>query len=98
MKRLAGRLFRGGSVADTWGRVTPFLIRVRERPLDRARYVVRTIATPEIDHLRFVSLPPWLHGLYVPIKLLHDYLLLPLWHVMKYTWTSVRGFAPSRSE
>ncbi len=97
VNRVASRLFRKGPMADTWGRVTTFLIRVRERPLDRARYVVRTIATPRIDHVRLVSLPPWLHGLYVPIKLLHDYLLLPLWHVTKHVRTFVRGFALSRS-
>ena len=77
------RLFQDGPPADTHGRLTGFLLRVRERSGDRLRYVVRTVTTPEIEHMRLVSLPPWLHGLYVPIKVLCDYFLFPLWRVTK---------------
>jgi hypothetical protein len=53
--------------------------RMRERRLDRARYVLRTIATPREAHFRTVRLPDRLFPLYVGVKLLHDYVLLPCW-------------------
>ena len=90
------RLFQDGPPADTHGRLTGFLLRVRERSGDRLRYVVRTVTTPEIEHMRLVSLPPWLHGLYVPIKVLCDYFLFPLWRVTKHARQLGSGVARRR--
>ena len=94
--QVAHRLFQEGPPMDNFGRVTSFLVRVRERSSDRLRYVVRTVATPRIEHMRLVSLPPWLHGLYVPIKLLFDYLLPPLWRVTKHARQLGRGLTRKR--
>ena len=93
VEHVVHRLFQEGPPADTHGRVTGFLVRVRERSGDRLRYVVRTVTTPEIEHMRLLSLPSWLHGLYVPIKVLCDYLLFPLWRVTKHPWQRGRGGA-----
>ncbi len=52
---------------------------MRERPLDKARYLVRTTTTPASLHLRRMPLPRGLHGLYRVLVPLHDYLLQPTW-------------------
>jgi hypothetical protein len=52
---------------------------MRERARDRIRYVLRTLATPRDMHYAIVKLPDGLFFLYTPIKLVHDYLLLPFW-------------------
>jgi hypothetical protein len=56
---------------------------VRERAGDRIRYLLRTITTPQLKHYRMVSLPrPLMFG-YVAVKVVHDYVLLPLWLLIK---------------
>lgn len=64
-------------------RVSRFHFAARERVSDRMRYVARTIATPQFKHYRMVALPDALVFGYVPIKLVHDYLLLPVWKLGK---------------
>ncbi len=51
---------------------------LRERRIDRLRYVVRTIATPRRIHFALVPLPDPLHSLYIPVKLAIDYVLHPI--------------------
>ena len=46
---------------------------------DRVRYVWRTITTPQAVHYRMIALPDALTFGYVAVKLVHDFLLLPLW-------------------
>jgi len=89
--RITDRLLRGQRVPDSPDRVSMFLIRVHERKLDRVRYVIRTLATPRIEHMRLIVLPPWLRGLYVPLKLVHSYVLIPLWRGAR----RARALAPS---
>ena len=60
-------------------RVSRYHWDARERIRDRVRYVWRTITTPHCTHYRLVTLPDALAFGYVPIKIVHDYLLLPLW-------------------
>lgn len=56
---------------------------VRERAGDRIRYLLRTITTPQLKHYRMVSLPrPLMFG-YGAVKVVHDYVLLPLWLLIK---------------
>jgi hypothetical protein len=62
-------------------RVTRYHWNARERIRDRVRYVWRTITTPHCTHYRMVALPDALAFGYVPIKIVHDYLLLPLWQL-----------------
>ena len=80
---VVGRLFREGLVVRPPSRVTRFRLRMRERWRDRAAYVLRTVATPTVEYRRMVPLPPWLEGLYIPIRLLHDYAVLPGWLAAK---------------
>jgi hypothetical protein len=61
--------------------VSSYHLRSKERVADRIRYVWRTITTPNVTHYRMVQLPDaLLHG-YVPLKLAHDYVALPLWRL-----------------
>ena len=49
-----------------------------EHPIDRARYCWRTISAPRIEHLAIVDLPMLPLTAYVPIRLVHDYVAIPL--------------------
>jgi ubiquinone/menaquinone biosynthesis C-methylase UbiE len=60
-------------------KITRSGIQMRERFRDKTRYVLRTLTTPRWQHTQMVSLPKSLLLLYYPIKLIHDYLLLPFW-------------------
>lgn len=64
---------------------TPSLFhwRMRERRRDRWRYLYRTLTQPRIQHFRSVAIPDGLFFLYRPYKLLHDYLALPAWLLVK---------------
>ena len=84
-KRLAtgvvGRLERGAEPPPGPYRITQFHLRLRERPRDRARYVMRTAFTPRVPHYRRLPLPHGLRWLHVPLKLPWDNLLTPAVHV-----------------
>lgn len=63
---------------------TGFRWRMRERWRDRIAYWVRTVATPREQHVR---LAPWLPlppAGFVPVKLMHDYIALPLWRLARH--------------
>lgn len=64
-------------------RLTRFRFAMRERLRDRIVYVLRTIFMPREAHFRMVRLPVPLFALYYPLKLVHDYLLLPAWRGIK---------------
>jgi hypothetical protein len=49
----------------------------------KASYVTRTIVTPRGVHFHIVKLPDWMFPVYYPIKLIHDYVLWPLWSLAK---------------
>ena len=66
--------------------LTSFRRRLRERWRDRLAYQWRTITTPRSQHYALVPLPDALFGLYTPIKLLHDYVLLPIWWLVAPLW------------
>jgi hypothetical protein len=65
-------------------RLSCYHLRMRERAMDRMRYVWRSLTTPGVNHFRMVALPRPLTGAYVPIKLAHDYVLLPAWRLAKF--------------
>jgi len=67
-------------------RVSRYHLRSRERIEDRFMYVWRTVTTPRLMHYRMIRLPDSLFFGYVAVKLVHDYLLLPLWNVCKGGW------------
>lgn len=81
-RRLFGEAGGPGSVFQ----VSRFHWDARERVGDRLRYVWRTVTTPQFIHYRMVPLPDPLVLGYVPVKLVHDYLMLPLWSLGKGRW------------
>jgi hypothetical protein len=78
-ERAASRLFEPERAEESIYALSAFRRRMRERARDRIRYVLRTLATPRDMHYAIVKLPDGLFFLYTPIKLVHDYLLLPFW-------------------
>ncbi len=77
-----------GPVVDvgTQNHVSRYHLNSRERIGDRVRYVWRTVTTPRVIHFRMVRLPDGLFFGYVVVKLVHDYLLLPIWVLGKGRW------------
>ena len=49
----------------------------------QARYVARTMLLPSPRHVVSVRLPPVLGFAYIPIKLTHDLLALPMWKALR---------------
>lgn len=80
------RLFGGAGGPGSLSHVSKFHWDVRERASDRARYVWRTMTTPQFIHYRMIALPNALGFGYVAVKLVHDYLLLPVWLLGKGRW------------
>ena len=76
-------LFTRGVDVGSVHRVSRFHYRALERPSDRARYLCRTITTPQCPHYRLVALPDMLVPAYVTIKLAHDYVALPFARTLK---------------
>jgi len=67
-----------GADAAPW-HFSSLIMAMRERPLDKARYFVRTTTTPTGLHLQRMPLPRALHGLYRVLVPLHDFLIQPTW-------------------
>jgi len=80
------RLFNGVDGPGSLFKVSKFHWDARERIGDRVRYVWRTMTTPQFIHYRMISLPRALDFGYVVVKVIHDYLLLPLWLCGKGRW------------
>ena len=78
-ERAAQRLFERDPAEESIYTISAFRRRMRERARDRVRYVLRTLMTPRDMHYSIIKLPDGLFFLYTPIKLVHDYLLLPFW-------------------
>ena len=74
---------RAGWTSDRCIGFRDFTIARLERPSDRARYLWRTITTPQCPHYRLVALPDMLVPAYVTIKLAHDYVALPFARTLK---------------
>lgn len=78
-RRLALALFDAGNEPPSIYRVTALRCRLRERWRDRLAHAWRTMTTPRVQHYRMLRIPDALFAFYRPAKLVHDYLLLPLW-------------------
>lgn len=57
--------------------------KMKERTIDRFRYLLRTITQPREHHFLAIGLPDSFFFLYTPYKVLHDYLALPIWKLLK---------------
>jgi hypothetical protein len=78
-EQAGARLFEPERPEESIYRISDFRRRMRERRDDRLRYVLRTVLTPRESHFSVVRLPDSLFFLYYPLKLAHDYVLLPFW-------------------
>jgi hypothetical protein len=56
---------------------------MREKLSDRLRYYWRTISQPRVQYFEDISFPDRLFFLYWPYRLLHDYVALPIWKLVK---------------
>jgi hypothetical protein len=59
--------------------VSPFQWALCDSAAARMSYLARTMATPRGIHFRMIKLPDWMFPAYYLIKVLHDYLLWPVW-------------------
>lgn len=59
-------------------------LRLHDGILRQARYVARTLLLPGAEHVRAVSLPRGLGSAYVPFKLAHNSLALPVWRTWRF--------------
>ncbi len=86
VRQLAGQMqadfFRAGE-RDLFSGFQPYLLLLRERFRDKLLYCWEYVTTPHGPHIRMVSLPRPLVFLYVPIKLVHDYVWRPLGRPLK---------------
>jgi hypothetical protein len=85
----ANQILTGGPTAKSIFEVSAFRFWLHDRWRDRIRYVGATMLTPRQHHFGLVKLPDHLFFLYYPIKVVHDYVLLPSWLILK------RARAPS---
>lgn len=76
--QVAGNLNNPDYAAPSVFRVSRFRLRLREDAVDALAHGWRTIVTPKIEHIRLVALPSPLHFLYYPLKLVADYMGLPI--------------------
>lgn len=86
-----------GPVADlgSVNRVSCYHLRSREHFGDRVRYAWRMSTTPRLVHYRMIKLPDSLFFGYVVVKIVHDYLLLPIWNLGKgRLWRRTRVATP----
>lgn len=59
-------------------KVSRFRRQVLDRKIDCLRYVLTTVTMPRIEHLRLIRLPGFFKVGYIPVRLVHDYIALPL--------------------
>jgi hypothetical protein len=78
----AARLFARGGLTPSVYRISRFRLHMRERLMDRLRYVAATLLTARVQHFRVVDLPERLAFLYPLVRLGHDYVALPLWRLI----------------
>ena len=79
----ANQILTDGPTAKSIFEVSAFRFRLHDRWWDRIRYVGTTMLTPREHHFGLVKLPDHLFFLYYPIKVVHDYALLPMWLILK---------------
>jgi len=81
--RVWPRLQSADSPATSPFVLTRFRYLVLDRVRDRLRYAREALMEPRLVHVRLLRLPPALSKGYVLVRIVHDYLLLPLWLLAK---------------
>lgn len=96
VKTLTERLLAGPVEEPSIWQLSTLRMRMRERWSDKAAYVLRTATTPVERHYRLVALPDPLRFLYVPLKVVHDYVAWPLWRLGRMGHRGVRTLVFAR--
>lgn len=91
--QLAATLSRGVAEASDIYMLSPTRMRLRERRRDRMRFVWRSLVTPRRMHYQMIRLPASLHGGYFVVKIVHDFILLPVWLLTK-SWRGKANAKP----
>lgn len=73
-------------------RVSLDRLRLHDGLLRKSRYILKTAFLPGPHHVMAMPLPAAMSFAYVPLKLVHDFIALPLWRV----WQAFQGSASSR--
>jgi hypothetical protein len=58
-------------------------LRLHDGIVRQARYVARTLFLPGPEYVASIALPRHLGFAYIPIKLAHDLMALPLWQALR---------------
>ncbi len=82
-ERLVQTFFAPRETATSIYALSGFHWDMRERLPDRLRYACRTLTQPRVQHFGSIAIPDHAFFLYVPYKLGHDYLALPVWRLWK---------------
>ena len=79
VRQVEEKLFDGRPAAGSVFTISAFHWQARERLCDRLRYLFSTATTARLQHFRMITLGAPFACAYPAVKLLHDYLALPLW-------------------
>ncbi len=81
--QIAKEFFTAGKPAlDIW-KPGYFHWSMRERLRDRLSYFFRTITQPRVQYFADIRIPDRLFFLYWPYRVIHDFMLLPAWKLVK---------------
>jgi FkbM family methyltransferase len=90
LKRIVGHWQSGDVTGPPSNRVLSLdRLRLHDGLWRKASYIMRTLFLPKPHHIGLVALPAWLRFGYVPIKLVHDVIALPLYRL--YEGTGVKA-------
>ena len=64
-------------------KINYFRLQMRDHWQEKLKYVLGTWFMPSDRHFQMVKFPPIFFWLYIPVKCIHDYLLLPVWNSTK---------------
>ena len=76
--------------------LTRFRYLALDRRRDRLRYAWEALMAPRLQHVQLLRLPRALSKGYVLVRIVHDYLLLPLWLLAKRCRRLAQGVAARR--
>jgi hypothetical protein len=79
----ADQMLTRGPTAKSIFELSHNRLRLHDRWWNRVRYAAATMLTPREQHFGLVRLPDRLFFLYYPVKVAHDYILLPIWLLLK---------------
>ena len=65
------------------GRLSMDRLRLHDGVVRRARYIARTWLLPGPQYVASIALPRQLSFAYVPLKIVHDLAMLPLWRIYR---------------